>query len=255
MGKLRGLSGQEVCQILAKHGFKEVRRRGSHIAMQKILPDSTITVPVPDHETIKNRYFDVNYSAVWNSKEVNSSLNQKSITHTFPQQFNLLRVINPGPTNQPIHYDGNPTPYPSTLRMKSTSPTWSTPCRVIIGRALPDVRDGLETRAPAHTLRHERRRATTGTGPTARAPASSATSSVNTTPTATPRSMTPWCAWPRTSPCAIPWWTARATSAPSTATPPRPCVTPRCVSPAWPTNSSRTWTRTRWTSSATTTAP
>jgi predicted RNA binding protein YcfA (HicA-like mRNA interferase family) len=53
LGKLRGLSGQEVCQILLKHGFKEVRRRGSHIAMQKILPDSTITVPVPDHRQLK----------------------------------------------------------------------------------------------------------------------------------------------------------------------------------------------------------
>ncbi len=36
---------------------------------------------------------------------------------------------------------------------------------------------------------------------------------------------------------------------------PRPCVTPRCVSPGWRTSSSRTWTKTRWTSWATTTAP
>lgn len=46
MGKLRTLSGRETCSILAKHGFTEVRRRGSHIAMQLKLPDTTITAPV-----------------------------------------------------------------------------------------------------------------------------------------------------------------------------------------------------------------
>ena len=49
MGKLRVLSGKEVCAILSKHGFLEVRRRGSHVVMQKKLPQSTITVPVPNH--------------------------------------------------------------------------------------------------------------------------------------------------------------------------------------------------------------
>ncbi|MGO8760990.1 MAG: type II toxin-antitoxin system HicA family toxin [Desulfobaccales bacterium] len=53
MGKLPVLSGKEVCQILSRHGFKEVRRRGSHIAMQKMRPGSTITVPVPDHEELR----------------------------------------------------------------------------------------------------------------------------------------------------------------------------------------------------------
>ena len=53
MGKLRVLSGKEVCAILAKHGFIEVRRRGSHIVMQKKLPQGTITVPVPDHDEIR----------------------------------------------------------------------------------------------------------------------------------------------------------------------------------------------------------
>ena len=46
MGKLRVLSGKEVCVILAQHGFIEVRRRGSHIVMQKKLSEGTITVPV-----------------------------------------------------------------------------------------------------------------------------------------------------------------------------------------------------------------
>jgi len=53
LGKLRILSGKEVCQILTRYGFMEIRRRGSHIMMQKIIPGSTITVPVPDHPQLK----------------------------------------------------------------------------------------------------------------------------------------------------------------------------------------------------------
>lgn len=53
MGKLRVLSGKEVCAILARHGFVEVRQRGSHIVMQKRIDDSTITVPVPNHSSLK----------------------------------------------------------------------------------------------------------------------------------------------------------------------------------------------------------
>ncbi len=53
MGRLKVFSGTEVCRILAKRGFTEVRRRGSHIVMQKQVVGSTITVPVPDHKEIK----------------------------------------------------------------------------------------------------------------------------------------------------------------------------------------------------------
>ena len=53
MGKLRVLSGAETCRILAAHGFVEVRRRGSHIVMQKAHPDVTVTVPVPDHAELR----------------------------------------------------------------------------------------------------------------------------------------------------------------------------------------------------------
>jgi predicted RNA binding protein YcfA (HicA-like mRNA interferase family) len=53
LSKLRILSGKDVCSILAQHGFQEVRRRGSHIVMQKKLPQTTITVPVPDHKEIR----------------------------------------------------------------------------------------------------------------------------------------------------------------------------------------------------------
>ena len=53
MGRLRVLSGHEVCAILSPQGFVEVRRRGSHIIMQKRSENSTITVPVPDHDELR----------------------------------------------------------------------------------------------------------------------------------------------------------------------------------------------------------
>ena len=53
MAKLRVLSGREVCRILEKHGFAEVRRRGSHVVMQRRIAAGTITVPVPDHPEIR----------------------------------------------------------------------------------------------------------------------------------------------------------------------------------------------------------
>jgi predicted RNA binding protein YcfA (HicA-like mRNA interferase family) len=53
LGKLRILSGKQVCDILEKHGFVQVRQRGSHVVMQKRLPDTTITVPVPNHSEIR----------------------------------------------------------------------------------------------------------------------------------------------------------------------------------------------------------
>ena len=37
MAKLRVLSGKEVCEIMARHGYLEVRRRGSHVVMQRKL--------------------------------------------------------------------------------------------------------------------------------------------------------------------------------------------------------------------------
>ena len=53
MGKLRTLSGREVCSILEDHGFAEVRRRGSHIVMQRRHATGTDTVPVPDHRELR----------------------------------------------------------------------------------------------------------------------------------------------------------------------------------------------------------
>ena len=53
MPKLRVLSGREVCALLASHGFVEVRRRGSHIVMQRRDAAGTTTVPVPDHDELR----------------------------------------------------------------------------------------------------------------------------------------------------------------------------------------------------------
>jgi predicted RNA binding protein YcfA (HicA-like mRNA interferase family) len=53
LGKLRVLSGKEVCAILERHGFVQVRQRGSHIVMQRATDGSTTTVPVPDHKEVR----------------------------------------------------------------------------------------------------------------------------------------------------------------------------------------------------------
>ncbi len=52
MSRQRVLSGRAVCTILAQHGFVEVRRRGSHIVMQRRVTRTTITVPVPNHREL-----------------------------------------------------------------------------------------------------------------------------------------------------------------------------------------------------------
>ena len=52
MGRLRVLSGKQVCALLAEHGFVVIRQRGSHIIMQQHVGHTTITVPVPNHREI-----------------------------------------------------------------------------------------------------------------------------------------------------------------------------------------------------------
>jgi predicted RNA binding protein YcfA (HicA-like mRNA interferase family) len=42
VGRLRVLSGRQVCEILKNHGFVEVRRRGGHVVMQKRTDDGTL---------------------------------------------------------------------------------------------------------------------------------------------------------------------------------------------------------------------
>ncbi|MCA9226516.1 MAG: type II toxin-antitoxin system HicA family toxin [Planctomycetales bacterium] len=53
MGKLRKLSGSQICQILERHEFRRVRQRGSHIVMQRSVGSGTITVPVPNHKQVR----------------------------------------------------------------------------------------------------------------------------------------------------------------------------------------------------------
>jgi predicted RNA binding protein YcfA (HicA-like mRNA interferase family) len=53
LGRLRVLSGREVCALLRRHGFEQVRQRGSHIVMQRELEGRTTTVPIPDHAEIR----------------------------------------------------------------------------------------------------------------------------------------------------------------------------------------------------------
>jgi predicted RNA binding protein YcfA (HicA-like mRNA interferase family) len=53
VGKLRVLSGDDVCAILAQHGFVNVRQRGSHLVMQRVDDAGTTTVPVPLHRELR----------------------------------------------------------------------------------------------------------------------------------------------------------------------------------------------------------
>ena len=53
MGRLRVLSGSQVCRILEEHGFIAVRQRGSHCIMQLKSAETTVTVPVPLHDSLK----------------------------------------------------------------------------------------------------------------------------------------------------------------------------------------------------------
>ncbi len=47
------MSGEAMCRLLREHGFREVRRRGSHAVMQRVVEGSTVTVPVPLHTELR----------------------------------------------------------------------------------------------------------------------------------------------------------------------------------------------------------
>jgi len=53
LAKLRQFSGRELMKLLESHGFGEVRRRGSHVTMQRIADGATTTVVVPDHKEVR----------------------------------------------------------------------------------------------------------------------------------------------------------------------------------------------------------
>ena len=106
---------------------------------------------------------------------------------------------------------------------------------VIVGRALPDVRDGLK---PVHRRilysMYE-------TGLTSDKPFKKSATCVGDVlgkyhPHGDASVYDAMVRLAQTSPCAIPWWTATATSAPWTATPRPPTVTPR---PVWPRSPTR----------------
>ena len=49
----RGLSGQQVVQVLGRLGFVFVRQSGSHVNMKKVTPTGEIPVTVPQHRSLK----------------------------------------------------------------------------------------------------------------------------------------------------------------------------------------------------------
>ena len=53
MPKLGVFSGEEICRIPETEGFVRVRQKGSHTILQKRTEQTTITVPVPMHRTIR----------------------------------------------------------------------------------------------------------------------------------------------------------------------------------------------------------
>lgn len=100
---------------------------------------------------------------------------------------------------------------------------------VIVGRALPDVRDGLK---PVHrrVLYAMKEIGNTHNNPTKKRLVLWVKCSASITRMATALHIRRLCEWRRTSRCAIRSFTDRATSARSTATVRRPCATPKCVS-------------------------
>jgi predicted RNA binding protein YcfA (HicA-like mRNA interferase family) len=53
LGRLGVWSGREVREILERHGFRQVRQRGSHMIMQRTTEEGAATVPVPEHDEIR----------------------------------------------------------------------------------------------------------------------------------------------------------------------------------------------------------
>jgi predicted RNA binding protein YcfA (HicA-like mRNA interferase family) len=52
MPKPPRLSGAEIIKILEKMGFIQVRQRGSHVVMKKVLPDGAVGCVVPIHKEV-----------------------------------------------------------------------------------------------------------------------------------------------------------------------------------------------------------
>ena len=119
---------------------------------------------------------------------------------------------------------------------------------VIIGRAIPDVRDGLKPvhRRILYSMHEQKPRPRQRRTRSARRVVGDVLGKYH--PHGDAASTTRWSAWRRTSRCATRSSTARATSARSTAIPPPPTATPRRASRASRSSSSPTSTRSTSTS-------
>jgi predicted RNA binding protein YcfA (HicA-like mRNA interferase family) len=52
VGKYKRLSGKQIVKALERMGFAQVRQRGSHVVMKKILPDGAVGCVVPMHKEV-----------------------------------------------------------------------------------------------------------------------------------------------------------------------------------------------------------
>jgi predicted RNA binding protein YcfA (HicA-like mRNA interferase family) len=53
LAKVPSLNYDEIVSALRRLGFVQVRQRGSHIRMERELPDRTIRITVPAHRPVK----------------------------------------------------------------------------------------------------------------------------------------------------------------------------------------------------------
>jgi predicted RNA binding protein YcfA (HicA-like mRNA interferase family) len=53
MSKVPSLNYQQVIKALRREGWVVIRQKGSHIRLQKRLPDETLKIVVPAHRPIK----------------------------------------------------------------------------------------------------------------------------------------------------------------------------------------------------------
>jgi predicted RNA binding protein YcfA (HicA-like mRNA interferase family) len=53
VGQLKIFSSKELCALLEKYDFAQIRQKGSHIVLQRKVDDKTYTVIVPNHKEVK----------------------------------------------------------------------------------------------------------------------------------------------------------------------------------------------------------
>ena len=71
MPKLPVISGKELIRVLKKAGFVEVRRKGSHVSLQKVTAEKTFKTVVPLHrELAKGTLLDILHQTGLNKDEL-----------------------------------------------------------------------------------------------------------------------------------------------------------------------------------------